>query len=114
QFAVLYAFIFAGVGVPSLATALIKRLIGRGRPMHLADSGLFGLQTNLFDWTYQSFPSGHSTTIFAAAMVVAFVSPRLFYPAFAVALAVGVSRVALGAHYPSDVVGGAIVGVLGA
>lgn len=114
QMAGLYAFIFVGTALPGLIGTIIKRIIGRGRPMHLADSGLFGLKANLFDWTYQSFPSGHATTIFALAMVTAFLSARLLYPALAVAVLVGVSRVALGAHYPSDVVGGAILGVLGA
>ena len=42
-------------------------------------------------------------------------SPRgWFYPALAIAVLVGLSRVAVGVHYPSDVIGGAILGVLGA
>lgn len=114
QFAALYAFIFVGVGLPSLFTTLVKRLIGRGRPMHYDDTGLFGFHLNWLDWTYQSFPSGHSTTAFALAAVVGFLSERWFYPALALAATIGLSRITEGVHYPSDVIGGAIVGIIGA
>src|SRR3569623_681015 len=62
QFAALYAFIFCGVGAPSLFTTIIKRFVGRGRPMHFDDVGILGFKWNLWDWTYQSFPSGQATT----------------------------------------------------
>jgi undecaprenyl-diphosphatase len=114
QFAALYAFIFAGVGLPSLFTTLVKRLIGRGRPIHFADVGLFGMHANWADWTYQSFPSGHSTTAFALAAVLGFLSRRWFYPALVLATAVALSRVSLGVHYPTDVLAGAVVGLIGA
>ncbi|MEO6013043.1 MAG: phosphatase PAP2 family protein [Devosia sp.] len=114
QFASLYAFIFIGVGLPSLFTTLIKRIVGRGRPQLFDEVGALHFQPNWLDWTYQSFPSGHSTTAFALAAVIGLISERWFYPGMAFAAAVGVSRVALGAHYPSDVVAGAIVGLMGA
>lgn len=114
QFAALYAFIFLGVGLPSLFTTLVKRLIGRGRPMHFEDTGLLGLHWNWADWTYQSFPSGHATTAFALALTVGFLSRRWVYPALVYALAIAASRLILGVHYPSDVLAGAMVGVAGA
>jgi undecaprenyl-diphosphatase len=114
QFAALYAFIFLGVGLPSLAVTLIKRVVGRGRPMHFDQTGLFGFHPNWLDWSYQSFPSGHSTTAFALAASVGFISERWFYPALALAAAIGLSRITEGVHYPSDVVAGAISGLLGA
>ena len=48
-----------------------------------------GFTPNWCDWTYQSFPSGHATTAFALAAVVGFLSPRWFYPALALAAAIG-------------------------
>ena len=114
QFAALYAFFFLGVGVPSLFTTLVKRLVGRGRPMHFEETGLFGLKSNWTDWTYQSVPSGHATTAFALAAVVGFLSPRWFYPALGLAAVIALSRLTAGVHYPSDVVAGAIVGLIGA
>jgi len=114
QFAALYAFIFFGVGVPSLLTTIAKRLIGRARPVHFDEVGLLSFKWNVADWTYQSFPSGHATTAFALAATVGFISERWFYPALALASAIALSRVTLGVHYPSDVLIGAVVGLLGA
>ena len=114
QFAVLYGFIFVGVAAPSLVTTIIKRVIGRARPEHLVDAGPFAFRPNIVDWGYQSFPSGHTTTIFALALVVAFLSPRLLWLALAFAAAVGVSRISVNAHYPTDAIAGAYMGVLGA
>ena len=59
-----------------------------------------------------SFPSGHSATAFACATVIAWASPRLRVPAFALAAAIAWSRVYVGVHWPLDVLGGAALGVL--
>ena len=63
---------------PSVFTLIVKRFVGRGRPMHYDQTGLFGFRLNWWDWSYQSFPSGHATTAFALAAVIGFVSPRWF------------------------------------
>ena len=110
----LYAFLFVGVGLPGLVSNLIKRAIGRGRPHLLDQVGQLNFQNIFNDWTYQSFPSGHTTTAFALAFVIGFLSRRWLWPMLAVAAVVGVSRVAVGAHYPTDVLGGLVVGTLGA
>ena len=57
-----------------------------------------------------SFPSGHATTSFAAATVIALLVPRLRVPAFVLAAAVAWSRVYVGVHYPLDVLAGAVLG----
>lgn len=114
QFAALYGFFFAGVGLPSLIATIVKRVIGRGRPEHFDQYGTLSFGPNWLDWTFQSFPSGHATTAFALAAVIGFVSPRWFYPGLVFAAAIAVSRVSLGVHYTSDVVAGAIVGLVGA
>lgn len=114
QMTQLYAFIFVGVGLPGLVSNLIKRSIGRGRPEVFDQAGTLGLHNFFNDFAYQSFPSGHTTTAFAFAFVVGFMSKRWFPLALLAAVAVGVSRVAVGAHYPTDVLGGVMVGTLGA
>ncbi len=114
QFAALYGFIFAGVALPGIVATLVKRAVGRGRPMHFDEYGDLSFGPNWGDWTFQSFPSGHATTAFALAAVVGFVSPRWFYPGLVIAAGIGLSRVALGVHYTSDVIAGAVLGLLGA
>jgi len=59
-----------------------------------------------------AFPSGHTTTAFACATVLAWASPRLAVPVFVLAAAIGASRIYVGVHWPLDVLGGAVLGVL--
>ena len=59
-----------------------------------------------------SFPSGHSTATFAVATVLAKRFP-LFGPlCIAIALFVALSRVLRGSHFLTDVLGGAVIGIL--
>ncbi len=91
-------------GTYALNTA-IKPLVGRRRP-ELA--GLPPLSTTP---TRLSFPSAHASTSFAGARCYA----RLGVPApalYALALALSLSRLYLGVHYPSDVLAGALLGAL--
>jgi undecaprenyl-diphosphatase len=59
-----------------------------------------------------AFPSGHASAAFACATVFAWASPRLRVPAFVLAAAIAWSRVYVGVHWPLDVLGGAVLGVL--
>jgi undecaprenyl-diphosphatase len=59
-----------------------------------------------------SFPSGHTINAFAISTVLAWQWPLLLPALLATAAAIGGSRVALGLHYVSDVVAGAILGVV--
>ncbi|MEU7306106.1 phosphatase PAP2 family protein [Streptomyces sp. NPDC007206] len=61
------------------------------------------------DW---SFPSNHAAIAAAAAVALVFVSRRLGAVAIVAALAMGASRVWVGAHYPHDVLAGLVVGTL--
>lgn len=59
-----------------------------------------------------SFPSGHTTTSFACATVLAAYVPRWRVPLFVLAALIGLSRLYNGMHYPTDVLAGAVLGVL--
>jgi membrane-associated phospholipid phosphatase len=58
-----------------------------------------------------SFPSGHSASSFAAATALSIYYPKAAPIAFTLAAGVGLSRVHLGVHYPSDAAVGAVVGI---
>lgn len=114
ELAVLSGYVFVGVALPGLIANGLKRLIGRGRPTEFDLHGAFSFQNVFNDWTFQSFPSGHTTTAVALAFVLGFIWPRLFGVLIVIGLVVGFSRVPIGMHYPSDVFGGIVVGALGA
>jgi membrane-associated phospholipid phosphatase len=114
ELALLSAYIFVGVGLPGLLTNLLKRLVGRGRPSEFDAYGAFSFQNIFNDWTFQSFPSGHSATAVATAFTVGFLWPPLFPILLVVGIVVAISRVPVGMHYPTDVFAGIIVGMLGA
>jgi undecaprenyl-diphosphatase len=86
---------------------VLKPIFKRARPsVVLADSKpLFGVRRSY------SFPSVHAANFFAAAPVVGAVFPPFRVAAFVVAGAVSFSRVYVGDHWPSDVVGGAALGL---
>jgi len=115
QVAGIWSFVFIGVGLPGLFTTIVKRIIGRARPALVETEGALGFQPGAWiDWLHQSFPSGHTTTAFATCFVLSFLAPK-WHPALLIlACVVGLSRIALGAHYATDVIAGAVVGTLGA
>jgi undecaprenyl-diphosphatase len=57
-----------------------------------------------------SFPSGHATTSFACATLLAAVEPRLRVPLYALAGLIAFSRLEVGVHFPLDVVAGSALG----
>ncbi len=61
-----------------------------------------------------SFPSDHATAAFAIATALVLRSPKVGYLALAMAVVLSVARVAIGVHYPADVLAGAALGSLSA
>jgi undecaprenyl-diphosphatase len=107
-------YLFLAVLVPVIATEIIKRVVGRGRPFVGGKADPFNFLPFHGAEPYFSFVSAHAVTAFALAFGVSAISPRWRIPMFVYAVAIAVSRLVLLAHHPSDVVGGAVLGLLGA
>lgn len=91
-----------------LGNVFLKNLIARERPCWI-DLSVPLLIPNPTDY---SFPSGHTMHGFAAATVVFLHNRRAGIPALCLAALIAFSRLYLFVHFPSDIVGGMIIGIL--
>jgi undecaprenyl-diphosphatase len=107
-----FLFLFVAVAASGIANDILKIIFGRARPKMLFGDGLYGFSFFQFSARMNSFPSGHSDTAFALATALVLLLPRWRIPVFAIAVLVPISRVVVGAHYPSDVLAGAFLGVV--
>ena len=107
-------FIFCAVAFSNLVTEVLKYCIGRGRPFVGGEANVFHFSHFAGNPAYYSFPSGHATTAFALALAVSAVWPQARIAMAVYALIIAASRLVLLAHHPSDVVAGAMVGIVGA
>ena len=107
-------FVFGAVLVPVLVGEAIKWSVGRGRPFVGGEGNVFSFSHFAGTPAYSSFPSGHAITAFALAFAIAAVWPRARTAMVIYAVIIAVTRLVLLAHHPSDVVAGALVGVIGA
>jgi undecaprenyl-diphosphatase len=104
-------FVFVAVAVPGLIGTVVKRLIGRVRP---SARGPFAYEP--FSWRpdYASLPSGHAMAVFSALVAIGLIFPRARPVLWVYAITIGLSRIAVSAHFPSDVIAGAAFGAIGA
>lgn len=103
-------YVFATVALSGIADQVLKHLVGRARPRLLRLDGPFHFEPLSIADVLASFPSGHTTSAFAAAVALGLIRPAWRGRLLAAACLIGASRVLVGAHYPSDVVGGAALG----
>lgn len=65
----------------------------------------------LLGWPLGGWPSGHMVSVFGLAWLLMIARPRLAFPAFALAVAVGWARIESNAHYPIQVICGGAFGM---
>jgi membrane-associated phospholipid phosphatase len=109
-----FGFLFIAIGLPGLFDTIIKRMIGRARPYVGGHDDPFAYKLFIWRPEYASMPSGHATTATAAAIAIGAIWPRSRAVMWLYALTIMLTRVVINVHHPSDVIAGALVGVVGA
>jgi membrane-associated phospholipid phosphatase len=104
----------ASLAAGSAVLHTIKLFFGRRRPRDDIEMGLYGFMPFSFDLDYNSFPSGHALTIMCVAVIASAVWPQFAPVWFTIAAWLGFTRALLTAHYLSDVLVGAGIGLLSA
>lgn len=100
-------FITESIIISRIVSFSTKIIVNRQRPSEYDPTIIALTSTN-----NRSFPSGHTTAAFSTATSLAIISSKWYViiPAYTWASLVGYSRLYLGVHYPSDILGGAILG----
>ena len=100
------------IGFSQLITEVLKIIVNRERPADRYPYEIFVSST-----THDgSFPSGHTSAAFATATILVLENEKWYIavPAYLWAGSVAYSRMYLGKHYPSDVMGGVMIGIVSA
>jgi len=101
---ILFNILFSGIAVQ-----IFKHILGRPRPPLFHSNNLTTLDIFNFDTRWHSFPSGHTATIFAFIFCLIFLFPKIKNILITIAIVIASTRVIVGAHYVSDIFGGALV-----
>ncbi len=110
-----WLFMIVAMATSGLTEILIKFVLGRERPRIFLRDGTMDFHPFHLRIADSSFPSGHTQSICSAMLALSVIYPPLRPLFLAMAVLVAASRVVIGAHYLSDVVGGvwlAVVAVL--
>ncbi len=105
-------FVFASVAVSGTVTLFIKMIFGRFRPRMFFLDGLYGFNFFRPSEDLNSFPSGHAATAFSLAFALSLLFPRYRFPLLCFGLLVAISRTVTTAHFLSDTVAGAWIGIV--
>jgi len=108
-----FGFVFLAIALPGLFVSIVKRLIGRARPFVGGHEDPFAYVPFAWHPAFASMPSGHATTAVAAAIAIGAIWPRTRIVMWLYAAAIMISRVVVLAHHLSDVIGGALVALIG-
>lgn len=94
-------------------TELIRFFYHRPRPfLAIQAQKLLSNSQWFYSDTEWSFPSGHSAFFFAMATAIYLHNKKWGIGFFIAAIIMNISRIIAGVHYPSDIVGGAIIGIV--
>lgn len=110
-----YGFlIFCSVFLSGLIASFLKYSLGRQRPVFFEALGQSGFYPFTNEWAFNSMPSGHTTASFAGLVMMGLLFPKWKWATWSLAIIIGLSRVSYGAHWPSDIIFGAFIGMVSA
>ena len=94
-----------------MCNGIMKNLSARIRPFNVDPTfeNLYGIFNGIKDW---SFPSGHTSASFAAALAIILWDRKKGIPAVILAALIAVSRLYLTVHFPTDVIAGLLLGII--
>lgn len=96
-----------GPALSLLLVDFLRRFINRKRPFES-----LGFKSLIEHEVGCSFPSKHGTSAFAIAFAMMWVHPLIGYVGIILALLTGLSRIMVGVHYPSDIIGGLLIAIV--
>lgn len=105
-------FFFLSIALSGVATNILKGIFGKARPRVLESEEFFGFTWFALKSSYHSFPSGHTTTAFAIFMSLTLMFPKYWWLFLSYAITMAFARVGYYAHYVSDTIGGAAIGIV--
>lgn len=97
----------ATVVISTATAAMLKTIIARERPYQTLD-----VRQLVEEDDNRSFPSNHVQLSFALSAIVFYFRRKFGLILFLLSLIIGIGRIYVGVHYPSDILGGAVIGVL--
>ncbi len=98
----------AGLFSRYVLVSLVRHFFPRVRPFDKLEDINFLLEQK----DSMSFPSGHTAFVFAISTVVYFYNRKIGLILFVLSFLMGLARIITGGHWPSDILGGAVLGVL--
>lgn len=101
-----WIFMIVAMATSGITEVVLKFVIGRDRPRFLFEDSGASFHPFRMNTGDSSFPSGHAQSIWSAMLALAFIYPPLRPVFIAAAVLIAASRVIIGAHYSSDVLGG--------
>ncbi len=105
-------YVFCSVVLAFLTTGILKVLIGRSRPIIYEALNTSVFVPGTYEHVFNSMPSGHTAVSFAGLVMLGMLFPKAKWATWTTAILIGFSRLYVGAHWFSDVIFGAFIGMV--